>query len=75
MSGVAEAVDYQLEQIFDSVDEPDRYVRIEPKLGNAKPEMDNATIKNLQDLKEAGEQCARENNEKLDRAANHLFEP
>ncbi len=73
MSGVAETVDYQLQQIFDSVGEPDRYVRIEPKLGNAKPEMDDADIENLQNLKEAGEQCVQENNEKLDRAANHLM--
>ena len=73
MSGVAETVDYQLGQIFDSVGEPDRYVRIEPKLGNAKPEMDNATIENLQNLKEAGEQCVQENNDRLDQAANHLM--
>ena len=72
MSGVAETVDYQLNQIFDSVGESSRYVRIAPELGNAKPEMDNATIENLRALKEAGEKCAQENDAVLDEVADRL---
>ncbi len=72
MSGVTEAVHYQLEQIFDSVGKKGQYVRIEPQLGQAEPDMDDATPENLMALKEAGEQCARDNAAILDRAANLL---
>ncbi len=38
MSGVAETVDYQLDQIYDAVDCKDQYLRIMPELNNASAE-------------------------------------
>ena len=72
MSGVAETVDYQLKQIFDSVSNPDQYVRIQPELGDASPAMDDATTKNLKDLKKAGEQCAEKKDDVLNQVVNQL---
>ncbi|MEE4115842.1 MAG: patatin-like phospholipase family protein [Marinilabiliaceae bacterium] len=55
MSGVAETVDYQLKQIFDSVNMSKHYLRIAPDLANASPEMDEVSEKNLDALSEAGD--------------------
>ena len=58
MSGVADTVDYQLSQIYDAVEKPKQYLRISPALGNANSAMDDASVKNLQALKEAGTENA-----------------
>jgi len=58
MSGVSETVDYQLKNIFDAVEKKDQYTRFEPSLGKAKSEMDDASLENLNALKEAGEEFA-----------------
>lgn len=73
MSGVAETTDYQLEQIFSSVNKCDQYVRIEPHLAGASPDLDDATSENLQALEEAGEQCAKEKDDVLNRVAEQLI--
>lgn len=54
MSGVSEVVDYQLHQIYDAVGKPEQYLRISPDLGEASPSMDNASLKNLKALQQAG---------------------
>lgn len=76
MSGVGQTVDYQLKQIFMARDCGPQYVRIEPELSNAKPDMDNAEPKNLLALKEAGTKSAEkeENDEKLERVAQLLID-
>ena len=74
MSGVAETVDFQLKQIFASVDRPNQYERIQPELAGAKPEMDNAADWNLEALKKAGQQCAKDEDSTLDRIAYKLVE-
>ena len=61
MTGVSETVDYQLRQIFDAIGKPKEYVRIEPELFDASPDMDNASGDNLRNLKVAGLQAAEEN--------------
>jgi len=66
MSGVAETVDYQLRKIFDSVARPEQYLRIDPKLGDASPDMDDASRQNLDALREAGQYAAQEYDDKLD---------
>lgn len=60
MQGNADTVDYQLRQIFDTVpaSASGRYVRIEPALGAASAEMDNAHPENLERLREAGMEAA-----------------
>jgi uncharacterized protein len=76
MSGVGQTVDYQLKQIFSAAECPNQYIRIEPELNNAKPEMDDASPQNLQALREAGTKAAErdENEEKLERLAKMLIE-
>ncbi|MCF6170606.1 MAG: patatin-like phospholipase family protein [Bacteroidales bacterium] len=73
MSGVAETVDYQLRQIYDAVGKPDQYIRIDPELGNANSDMDDASMKNLKALKEAGEKSAGKHEEELTRLAEMLI--
>lgn len=55
MSGNSETVHYHLKQIFDTLSKRDKadYYRLEPTLGNASSEMDNASPKNLVALEEA----------------------
>jgi patatin-like phospholipase/acyl hydrolase len=74
MSGVSETVDYQLRQIYDAVGKPDQYLRIDPALGNASNEMDNASLENLNALKEAGNENAEKFDDKLDMIAEMLIE-
>ncbi|MDX8338435.1 patatin-like phospholipase family protein [Draconibacterium sp. IB214405] len=73
MSGVSETVDFQLKQIFDAVGKPKQYVRIEPELYNASPEMDDASIKNLEALRIAGQKCADDNDQLLNDVAKKLI--
>lgn len=56
MSGNAETVDYQLKQMFLTLDAADQkdYYRLEPALREALPDMDLATIENLENLRQAG---------------------
>lgn len=73
MSGVAETVDYQLNQIYEAVGLPEQYVRISPKLGFASPDMDDASLENLNALKEAGIQSAKKNDKDLTSLAKMLI--
>lgn len=72
MSGASDTVDFQLQQIFDATDSSQNYIRINPEIGEAEPEMDDATTKNLQALKEAGIASAEKYNDKLEMIANFL---
>lgn len=75
MSGVADTVDYQLRQIFDSVKVNDQYIRINHEL----PEtidggMDNTDKENMQKLKEFGVQLGHEHSDDLDKLVDLLME-
>lgn len=72
MSGATDTIDFQLKQIFDAIDRSDNYIRINPELGEAVPEMDNASTENMQALKEAGIVAAEKNDEKLEKIATFL---
>jgi patatin-like phospholipase/acyl hydrolase len=75
MSGVADTVHYQLDQIFDSVDANPQYLRINKELPeNMSPAMDNASEENMQQLKEFGVELAHEYDEELDRIVELLIE-
>ena len=65
ISGVSETVTYQLEQIYDSVGASDQFVRIDPKLAGASPELDNASRRNLRQLRRAGVKAADYNEKAL----------
>lgn len=73
MSGVADTVDYQLGQIYDAVERPQQYLRLDPQLFDADPAMDNATSKNLQDLERDGLRNAELFDQELSRFAQLLI--
>ncbi len=58
MSGVAETVDYQLEQIFDAVGRPEQYLRVQPEIPAANTDLDNADQENLYELRQLGAETA-----------------
>lgn len=66
MSGVSDTVDYQLMQIFDSIDGAQQYLRINAELEIAKPSMDNVSAENLNALKREGELLAQKFDAQLD---------
>lgn len=76
MSGNSETVDYQLKQIYKTLNENDckDYFRIQPEIINANPEMDCASIENLQALYEDGLTAVANNKEVLDKIAERLWE-
>lgn len=74
MSGVSETVDFQLKQIYQAIEKPEQYLRISPSLGNASPDMDDASEENLQALFEAGEKCAEDYDREITELARMLIE-
>ncbi|GGB74576.1 patatin [Flavobacterium suaedae] len=68
MSGNSETVDYQLKQIYETLEVKDceDYHRIQPKLIQADSAMDNAKLENLQALYEDGLTAVAEYKETLD---------
>ena len=77
MSGVSETVDYQLREIYKTIkarkDYPLPYLRIEPGLGKASPDMDDASSKNLIALRDAGQEAAKANDKLLVKFAKQLI--
>ena len=76
MSGVAETVSYQLEQMFDAVGKPDQYLRVTPDLGKARAneDMDDASEKNMKACVRAGEQAWTANESRLKTFAQRLVD-
>lgn len=67
MSGVSEAVDYQVKQIYDAVQAPKQYLRINTELPiDVNPDMDDASQKNLLALKALGTETAQKFGNQLD---------
>jgi len=73
LSASAEVVDYQLRQLFAVAGCRDCYVRLEPELGKAKPDMDDATDDNILQLKDAAECYIKDHLEKLDNLVKRLI--
>ena len=73
MTGNSDTVHHQLKHIFDSVDVPHQYVRIEPQLVDATPEMDDASSENLNALREAGTEPAQIHENELEDFADLLI--
>lgn len=68
MSASAETVHYQLTQIFDAVEAPEQYLRIDSDLpGHIDPAMDCATLENMKRLGELGTALGDEYREPLKR--------
>ncbi|MCL2026811.1 MAG: patatin-like phospholipase family protein [Leptospirales bacterium] len=72
LSASAEVVDYQMRQLFKTAECSDCYVRLEPELGKASPDMDDASDENIRRLIEAGEYFVSENVEALDEIVEKL---
>jgi len=66
-------VDYQLKQIYDAVGRPKQYLRISPDLFGADTKMDNASMKNLKALKQAGIENADQYDKELTEFAKILI--
>ena len=75
MSGNAETVDYQLTQIFDTLEDKDKkyYYRLEPQLREASEEMDNTSDENLENLKQAGLWFVGKHKRRMTEIANELI--
>lgn len=69
MTGVAETVDYQLQQMFEAAQKPEQYLRINPRIPKDSPmaEMDNVESENLKNLRKLANKTAAEHSEKLDK--------
>lgn len=75
MTGVAETVDYQMKQIFDAIEKPNQYLRINPILDKNRPlPIDDASEDNITALVEIGNQQAAQHSEDLDRFIEFLLE-
>lgn len=75
MSGNSETVNYQLEQIWDTLLEEDKYdfVRLHPDRGDASEDMDNGSKENLNRLAQAGESFCASQQERIKMIAERLI--
>lgn len=73
MTASPEVVHYQLEQLFDVAGCTDCYVRLDPKLENASPDMDDVSDQNIRHLKEAGASFIANNTAQLDGIVEQLI--
>jgi len=74
MTGVSETVNYQLMQIFDAIERPNQYLRINPDLSNEKPiPIDEASEENISELVRIGLEQADKYNQELDRFIDLLL--
>ncbi len=74
MSGNSETISNQLKWLFDAGDNIESYIRLEPKLLNASPKMDDASKKNMNALKEAGIYLLAEDEKQIDLIVTKLLE-
>jgi patatin-like phospholipase/acyl hydrolase len=73
LSSSAEVVDCQMRQIFSAMGCPDSYIRLEPALGRAKPDMDDASGDNIQKLTDAAQTFIQTNIKQLDDVVEKLI--
>lgn len=73
LSGANDTVDFQLRQMFNDMDNDENYIRISPEMGLATPELDDASSKNLEALKEAGIATAEKYDLDLERISDFLI--
>ncbi|CAD5963513.1 Patatin-like protein 2 [Planktothrix tepida] len=67
MTGVAETVDYQMKQIFDTTGKPERYLRINTVLTDRKTlPMDDPSEANLKAISQLGQQLTEQYRQPLD---------
>ncbi len=76
MSGNSETVNYQLKQIYNTQLAADKedYHRLDPEIGLADPEMDNADPKNMEALRQAAKAFIVENKDEIDTIIKKLID-
>lgn len=68
MAGAAETTHYTITRMFTAVNQPDKYSRIQPaQLGDANPDLDDASPDNIKALLEVGTETAEKCGPELDR--------
>ena len=72
LEGGPQMTDYYMKQMAETVENP-KYYRIQPKLYDASPDLDNASTGNLAALRDAGDRNAVEYDEMLDEIADALI--
>lgn len=73
-SSSAESVDYYLQQLFQSVNRPHNYIRVEPSdLSSIDPSMDAASANNIQKLIALGDRLVSENEYRLNQIVSELI--
>ena len=73
MSGTVEVADYQLKQMFMSVNVPQQYLRIQPPIPVANSDLGNSDPANLHALVQIGEKAAEQNDAALDKFVTLLM--
>lgn len=75
MSGNSETVDYQLKQMYKTLEPTDQqdYYRLEPALREALPKMDLASLRNINNLKQAGLWFINKNKSVLDEITDKIL--
>ncbi len=74
MSASSEIVDFHLQQLYESVNRPDLYERIQlNSLKNVSPEMDDSKPSNMIELVKLGKQTANRNKKALDDVAKKVL--
>lgn len=76
MSGNSETVNYQLMQMYDTQPAAGKedYHRLDPEIGLADPDMDNAKPKNMEALRQAAKAFIVENKDEIDTIIKKLIE-
>jgi len=72
-SVAANSAVYQMRQLFKIAECSDCYIRLEPELGKAKPDMDDASDENIRQLKDAGACFIKEHVEELDEVVGRVL--
>ncbi|SNS15432.1 Patatin-like phospholipase/acyl hydrolase [Belliella buryatensis] len=73
MSGNSETVSHQLKWLFDAGNNQDGFIRVEPDLHEASPDMDDASPKNLKALKNAAIKYVKDNPEQINEIVTKLI--
>ncbi len=74
MSGNAETIHYQLQQLFKTTEPEKNYYRLEPKIYPANPAMDDASKENIEKLVLSGKEYVFDNKTLLDNIVDILIE-
>lgn len=73
MSGNEETVNYQLRALFNTTNYPGHFVRMDPSLGNASTELDDASSQNVLNLLNAGNAFVEQEQNKIYHIAEMLI--